>query len=372
MTKVVITGAGGFLGLHLRAAAQELGIDTVGIAVGQAFDPDQAAQAVNGADKLIHLAGVNRGTDEEVADSNLLFADQLAATLSMVDQPPSTIVYANSIQANNATVYGTAKHRAAATLAAAAQSVGSTLQDMKLPNLFGEYGRPFYNSVVATFCHLIATGQEPQVHQDRQLQLLHAQNAADILLGSTGHDELAELSHWETVWGLKHLLEEFHTVYSAGEFPDLSTEFRRDVFNTYRAYTFPDHTPIDITRHADYRGSFSEIVRSHGGTGQTSFSTTAPGVTRGDHYHRRKVERFTVLSGQAEINLRRLFDDEVYTYIISGDEPQSVDMPTLYAHSIRNIGTEPLFTAFWTNDIFDPDNPDTIAEMVTCQKSLRL
>ena len=372
MTTVAITGAGGFLGLHLRAAAHELGIEAVGITVGQAFDPDHAAQVLDGADKLIHLAGVNRGTDAEVAECNVLFAEQLATTLKRVEQPPSTIVYANSIQANGDSVYGIAKRRAAATLAATAQSIGSTLQDIKLPNLFGEYGRPFYNSVVATFCHLIATGQQPQVHQDRQLQLLHAQNAADILLGSIGSDKLAEVSHWETVWGLKHLLKEFHTVYSAGEFPDLSTDFRRDLFNTYRAYMFPDHTPIDITRHADHRGAFSEIVRSHGGTGQTSFSTTAPGVTRGDHYHRRKVERFTVLSGHAEICLRRLFDDEVYTYTISGDEPQSVDMPTLYAHSIRNIGAEPLFTAFWTNDIFDADNPDTITEMVTCQKTLRL
>lgn len=235
---------------------------------------------------------------------------------------------------------------------------------MKLPNLFGEYGRPFYNSVTATFCHILATGYEPEVHEDRELQLLHAQNAADVLLGNASEKQLASLSHWETVCGLKSTLEEFHATYSAGEIPDISTNFRRDLFNTYRSYTFPDHTPIDITRHADERGSFSEIIRSHGGTGQTSFSTTAPGVIRGDHYHRRKVERFTVLSGEAEICLRRLFDDKVFTYTISGDEPKSVDMPTLYAHSIRNIGTEPLFTAFWTNDHFNPAQPDTIAEIV--------
>lgn len=364
MTTIALTGAGGFLGLHLRAAAQEYGIDIIGVPLGDDFDPAQAQNAFNAADRVIHLAGVNRGTDYEVTDGNALFAQQINTTLYRVEQPPSGLTYASSIQAGNNTVYGDAKQRAAESLDKTTRELGLDFADVRLPNLFGEYGRPFYNSVVATFSHLIATGEEPEVHQDRELQLLHAQNAADFLLGTAETECLEGLSHCETVTGIKRLLEEFHAIYTAGEIPDLSTAFRRDLFNTYRAYTFPDNAPLDITRHADYRGAFFEIIRSHGGTGQTAFSTTAPGITRGDHYHRRKVERFTVLAGEAEIRLRRLFDDRVFTYRISGDEPRSVDMPTLYAHNIQNVGTETLYTAFWTNDIFDPDNPDTIAETV--------
>lgn len=364
MTRIAITGAGGFLGLHLRAAAQELGMCPLGIPVGERFDLDQALEAISGADSVIHLAGVNRGTDAEVAEGNALFAEQLTTALEQAEQPPATVVYANSIQADQDNVYGNAKRAAAQTLATTAQRIGRTFKDVKLPNLFGEYGRPFYNAVTATFSHLIATGQQPEIHEDKPLQLLHAQNAADILLGSAPATDLATLADWETVCGLKQLLEEFHITYARGEFPDLSTAFRRDLFNTYRAYTFPAQTPVNITRHSDDRGSFQEIIRSHGGTGQTSFSTTVPGVTRGDHYHRRKVERFTVLSGDAEICLRRFDSSEVFTYVISGEDPKSVDMPTFYAHSIRNIGTEPLFTAFWTNDHFDHENPDTIAEKV--------
>lgn len=364
MTKIAITGAGGFLGLHLRAAAMESGIETVSIPLGERFDVAQAQAAISGADKLIHLAGVNRGTDEEVADGNTLFASQLATVLEGIQQAPAKVIYANSIQAGNGSVYGSAKQQAAATLGTAAERSGSTFKNIMLPNLFGEYGRPFYNSVVATFSHLIANGEHPEVHQEKELQLLHAQNAADVLLGFVRSEQMVELAHWETVKGVKEQLEEFATYYSAGEFPDLSTAFRRDLFNTYRSYTFPADAPIDITRHADQRGSFFEIVRSRGGTGQTSFSTTAPGITRGDHYHRRKVERFTVLAGEAEIKLRRLFDDKVFTYKISGEQPKSVDMPTLYSHNISNVGTGTLYTAFWTNDIFDPNNPDTIAETV--------
>lgn len=364
MTKVAITGAGGFLGLHLRAAAKEHGIEAIPVPLGERFDEAQAHAAISGADKLIHLAGVNRGTDDEVADGNIVFASQLATVLESIEQVPTEIIYANSIQAGNGSVYGTAKQHAGETLGAAAEQSGSAFKNIMLPNLFGEYGRPFYNSVVATFSHLIATGERPEIHQDKELELLHAQNAADVLLGFVEADQMGELAHRGTVQDVKEQLEEFARFYSVGEFPDLSTSFRRDLFNTYRSYTFPGDAPIDIISHADERGSFFEIVRSRGGTGQTSFSTTAPGITRGDHYHRRKVERFTVLAGEAEIKLRRLFDDKVFTYMITGDEPKSVDMPTLYSHSIRNVGVETLYTAFWTNDIFNPNNPDTIAEIV--------
>src|SRR5699024_6523199 len=166
MTKIAITGAGGFLGLHLRAAAMESGIETVSIPLGERFDVAQAQAAISGADKLIHLAGVNRGTDEEVANGNTLFASQLATVLEGIQQAPAKVIYANSIQAGNGSVYGSAKQQAAATLGTAAERSGSTFKNIMLPNLFGEYGRPFYNSVVATFSHLIANGEHPEVHQE--------------------------------------------------------------------------------------------------------------------------------------------------------------------------------------------------------------
>lgn len=364
MTTIAVTGARGFLGQHLRAAALEYGTEVVGIPVGDEFDLSQASRAVSGASRVIHLAGVNRGTDDEVMDGNALFAAQVASAVESAAEPPSSVVYANSIQAGNGSVYGIAKQAAAGTLGSAAQETGATFEDVLLPNLFGEYGRPFYNSVVATFSHLLARSERPEVHQDKELTLLHAQNAADVLLGTVPLTAMDTLCQQVTVRGLKTLLEEVAADYSVGEFPDLSTSFRRDLFNTYRAATFPDSAPTTITRHADQRGSFFEIVRSRGGTGQTSFSTTAPGITRGDHFHRRKVERFTVLAGEAEINLRHIFAGTVHSFRITGDEPSSVDMPTLYAHNIRNVGSSTLYTAFWTNDIFDPSNPDTISETV--------
>ena len=335
------------------------------IRVGTAFDLAHATNAIDGSSRAIHLAGVNRASDVEVSAGNIEFAEQLASALRTAATPPPVVVYANSTQSTNGSVYGEAKARAAEILARAASDVGADFVDVHLPNLFGEHGRPFYNAVTATFSHLIATGaQSPTVENDKALTLLHAQNAVDLLTGITSVDVIPNLVHDETVSGILRRLSGYAELYNGGEIPNIEDDFDRDLFNTYRSYTFPAQSPVKLTRHADDRGSFFEIVRSHGGSGQSSFSTTHPGITRGDHYHRRKIERFTVLQGRARISLRKLFTDEVISFEMTGEEPGAIDMPTMWAHNITNIGDESLYTSFWTNDIFNPKDPDTIAEAV--------
>lgn len=361
---VAMTGARGFLGWHTRAALREMDVAAHAIPVGEKFDSAVAGETLNGSSRLIHLAGVNRAPENEVVDGNILFAAQIADALRHAEEPPSRLVYANSIQAGNGTVYGDSKARAGDILAQAACDVGIDFVDLKLPNLFGEHGRPFYNAVTATFCHILSEGGEPVVEQDKELTLLHAQNAADLLTGAASTGMQPELEVRESVSGLLQRLSAYATTYRHGEIPDIASPFERDLFNTYRSYAFDAQTPLSLTRHADDRGSFFEVIRSHGGPGQSSFSTTVPGVTRGDHFHRRKVERFTVLAGQATIALRRLFTDEVHEFRVSGDEPRAVDMPTMWSHNITNTGSDDLYTLFWSNDLFNPLNPDTIAEVV--------
>ncbi|MCV9996511.1 NAD-dependent epimerase/dehydratase family protein [Paeniglutamicibacter sp. ZC-3] len=364
MSRFATTGTRGFLGWHLRAGLQDSGTTVDAIPVGEAFDLEQATGAIDGSSRAIHIAGVNRASDEAVTEGNIGFAKQFATALRSADNPPPVVVYANSTQSTNGSVYGEAKARAGDIVAAAAAHVGAEFVDLRLPNLFGEHGRPFYNSVTATFSHLIAKGESPTVEKDKLLTLLHAQNAVDLLVGAVQIDSLSALEQNETVSGLLGRMQGYAELYRYGEIPDVADEFDRDLFNTYRSFTFPSQSPIQLTRHADPRGSFFEIIRSHGGPGQSSFSTTVPGVTRGDHFHRRKIERFTVLHGRARISLRRLFTDEVISFEVSGDFPIAVDMPTMWAHNITNIGDDLLYTSFWTNEIFNPENPDTIAEVV--------
>lgn len=363
-SRTVLTGANGFLGWHTRAALQEKAEDVSAIPVGERFDLSQARHAVNGADRAIHIAGVNRASSNEIGDGNLLFAQQLAETLITADRPPSIVVFANSTQAGNGSVYGESKIRAAEILAKAAQQIGAEFRDIRLPNLFGEHGRPFYNAVTSTFCQILVDGGEPTVDNDKELTLLHAQDAADLLIGNVAPDEQMNLEQQETVSGLLSRLKVMNEVYAAGEIADISTKFQRDLFNTYRSYKIDARPSLELVKHADPRGSFTEIIRTHGGTGQSSFSTTVPGVLRGGHYHRRKVERFLVLAGEARISMRKLFTNKTIHFDVNGNEPIAIDMPTMWTHSIENTGSELLVTHFWTDDHFNPTNPDTIMEDV--------
>jgi len=364
MTRTVLTGAGGFLGWHTRAALRERGDEVLTVPLGSAFDLARATAAVDGADLLIHLAGVNRGTDADVAEGNALLAAQVASAVAAAARPPRRIVYAGSTQSDTGGLYGDAKAHAGDALAAAASRSGSAYEEVRLPNLFGEHGRPFYNAVTATFCHLLAAGEEPQIAVDRELTLLHAQDAADLLIGAVPAAHLGRLSHRETVSGLLGRLRSIARAYGDGDIPDVADPFSLQLFNTYRSYLVEQRPAIALTRRADARGSFFEIVRVHGGAGQSSFSTTVPGITRGDHFHRRKIERFIVISGTGVIELRRLFSDHVIQIPVDAMEPVAVDMPTMWSHRITNTGAEALYTCFWTNDIFDPTRPDTIPEIV--------
>jgi UDP-2-acetamido-2,6-beta-L-arabino-hexul-4-ose reductase len=361
---IALTGSNGFLGWHIRVLAHSLGEKTEAIGVGEGFDAEAATIAIESAPTLVHVAGVNRGDDETVKRGNVHFAEQLAGALENAATKPSTVVYANSIQAGNDTPYGMGKQQAGKILEEAAKKAGARFVNVKLPNLFGEHGQPFYNSVVATFCHLAANGKPLQVQDDKELLLLHAQTAAEVLLGLHEPADALGLATTKFVSEVAALIQETADHYLAGTIPDISGGFERDVFNTYRSFLKGDLLPIALDRKEDARGSFFEVVRSHGGQGQSSFSTTVPGVTRGQHYHRRKIERFAVLSGTAEISMRKLFTDEIATYRVDGQNPVAIDMPTMWSHKITNIGTDKLYTMFWINEIFDPASPDTFPEEV--------
>lgn len=364
MTRVAVTGAGGFLGWHLRVLAAARGdIDVVPISRAAMENPESLATLIDGCDRVVHLAGVNRGSDEQVREGNAHIAEVLAAAVARCERPPD-VAYANSTQCENGSVYGSAKAAASATLRSAAEDAGSGLADVQLPNLFGEHGRPFYNSVVATFSHQLASGVAPRVENDRELDLLHARTAASALLDSAPGNTTTLTGASVTVRGLFDSLSGFAATYRRAEIPPLIDGLAIDLFNTYRSFCSPLAPAPRLPRHVDDRGALVEAVKVHGGSGQCFFSTSRPGVTRGQHYHLRKVERFVVLKGEALISLRKKFDGEVVQHRVTGEDAIAVDMPTMWVHNITNTGNGPLLTLFWTNDLFDPSAPDTYAETV--------
>jgi UDP-2-acetamido-2,6-beta-L-arabino-hexul-4-ose reductase len=361
MSVVALSGAHGFLGWHTRVALHSMSSTTKLIAVGDEFDLRAATEILDASETVIHMAGINRATDDLVASGNVQFATQMASALERAEHPPARVVFANSVQAGNGTPYGYAKARASEILADACSRASVDFVDIALPNVFGEHGKPYYNSVVATFCHELSRGRQPVIANDSLLSLMHAQDAADLLIGVADAGKTNEA----TVSELAARLQEIASCYADGQIPDLSDPFTVDLFNTYRSFSFAVRPTFPLHRNTDNRGSFFETTRSHGGPAQSSFSTTTPDVVRGDHYHRRKVERFVVLAGAGTISLRRMFSNTTLELPVTGDNPVAVDMPTMWAHRIVNsAATGELFTAFWSNELFDPERPDTYPEEV--------
>lgn len=360
--KVLLTGATGFLGWHTRARLRALTEHEV-VAVGRRNWNDLASHA-KGAGAIIHVAGVNRGRDDDVERQNIELATAVAYAARTSGAAPR-IVFANSIQSGNGSPYGGGKAAASDLLAATAASLGSAYVDVRLPNLFGEHGRPHHNSFVASFVHAVVNGETPQI-ADRLVDLLHAQRAAQTLLDglTTTEARLDPRGTSSTVRGVFDTLRMFDKLYADGDVPPLESAMDLDLFNTLRSARFPERSPIPLSPRTDNRGSLVEVVRAHGGQGQTFVSTTRPAVTRGRHFHLRKVERFVVLRGQARISLRRLFADQVVHFDVSGEIPVAVDMPTMWVHEITNTGIGELTTLFWTNELFDPAAPDTFPEQV--------
>lgn len=359
--RVAITGSRGFLGWHLQCALLAGGRhEAVPLGRDQMADAAALAAALEGCDALVHLAGMNRGPEEELAHVNTTLARTVAKALE--GSSVRTVLHGNSIHAGTPSAFGRSKAAAADELARGAARAGAAFTDVLLPNVFGEGGRPHYNSVVATFCAELVAGRRPQVIEDREVPLLHAQDAVDVLVGAldgNGGPTLRPAGHRMAVSELLDHLEGMTGYARSGDFPDLSTPFRVALFTTFQSFCFPGSFPLPRTVHSDDRGTLFEAARA-GATDTLSFvSTTVPGAVRGEHFHRRKIERFLVVDGEAEIRLRRLVTGEEVTFRVDGRRPQAVDMPTLWAHSLKNVGSGSLTTVFWTNRLLDAADPDT-------------
>ena len=378
--RYAVTGARGFLGTHLR---YRLALDPHAHVTCLGHEDSDAAwrDGLAGADVVLHCAGVNRAEDDALVAANVGVAQRLSTTLDTLGARP-TIVYAGSTYADeghpgSGGAYAQGKRRAGEHLRALGTDTGARVVELRLPGLFGEHGRPDYNSFVATFADRIARGQPPTVSNDRELPLLYVQDAVTQMLraadpgyawppGASSAAGSAEVS--DLVWpqapsyaisDVARRLGAFYDVYATGEIPDLPTRFDVRLFNTLRAAMWPGGYPFRPTRHTDPRGSLVETVRVHGGGGQTFVSLTNPGFVRGNHVHFEKIERFHVISGRAVIRLRQMLTDKVLEFVVDGESPQVLDMPTFWSHSIENIGTGPLVTAFWSDALLDEANPDT-------------
>ncbi|QCW98805.1 SDR family oxidoreductase [Aggregatimonas sangjinii] len=370
--KIGITGQEGFLGRHLY---NTLGLHTAWeiVPFKRSFfkDPKKLGDFVSQCDIIVHLAAMNRHEDPEVIyNTNVELVEVLIAACVHTGSKPH-ILFSSSTQEESNSRYGKSKKEGKELFINWAKHRNGKFTSLRIPNVFGPFGKPNYNSVVATFCHKIVRNEIPTVIQDNEVGLIYvndliqhfvntiSETSASEKIGSNSFELTIAPDYHIKVSKLLSLLNTFKKDYmEKGIFPNLANSFEKALFNTFRCYIPQNHYPVKYTQHTDPRGSFVEIARTQT-SGQFSFSTTVPGITRGNHFHTRKAERFAVIKGKALIQLRKVDSEEIIDYYLDGEEPAYVDMPIWYTHNIKNIGDDELLTLFWINEPYNPDDADT-------------
>lgn len=371
--KIAITGTNGLLGrhaaIHLYAqncAANFAGnlepFDLVLLDRDTFNDNDLLISKLNKVNAVLHFAGVNRADESILEMANVNIAKRLVWGCKRAQIEPH-IIYANSIHASSDSLYGNSKRLAHEFF----ENSGLKYTNLILPHIFGEGAKPDYNNVTATLINNLLNDKPSEINPDGMVSLLHAGDAVKAAIKSAQNgitDNIAPDGKPLKIQELYQRLLGFHNLYNENIFPNLNEKFDIALFNTYRSVTYPSGWPRSLHLHSDQRGTLFEAVKVVGGSGQTFASTTQPGVTRGDHFHINKVERFLVLQGKASIKIRPVLGKKISEFNVSGDLPSLVDIPTLHSHTIKNTGNCPLITLFWTNELFDPQLPDTYADKV--------
>jgi UDP-2-acetamido-2,6-beta-L-arabino-hexul-4-ose reductase len=371
MIKVGITGSNGFIGWHLCRTLQ---LDTDKFELIE-FKRDWFNKNVNldsfvsKCDIIVHLAGLNRHIEEcAIYDTNVDLAVKLVESFKRIGFK-GQVIFSSSIQEERNNTFGNSKKAARELFSNWANQYGTTFHGVKIPNVFGAFGVPFYNSVVSTFCHQLVNNDFPKIETDATLNLIYINDLIKkiISLFNTETNDNITIGYTDTykVSEILKLLIMFKNKYfENGQIPNFNNVFEINLFNTFRSYfNLNNHFPIKYKNNIDERGNFVEIIRLGTG-GQVSFSTTKKEITRGNHFHTRKIERFSVIKGRALIQLRKIGTKEVFDYYLSGEEPAYVDMPIWYTHNIKNIGEGELYTMFWINEFYDANDPDTYFEKV--------
>jgi UDP-2-acetamido-2,6-beta-L-arabino-hexul-4-ose reductase len=377
MIKVGITGQQGFVGTHLYNELGLLGDKVVRVPFEDSYfaNDSQLRDFVKQCDVIVHLAAMNRHPDMQVLyDTNIRLVKQLISAMETELATPY-LLFSSSTQEEYDNVYGRSKREGRELFEQWAKNNHASFTGMIVPNVYGPFGQPNYNSFIATFCYKLTHGEQPEVLQDSHVKLIYIGSLCRYIIDKIRSEydikgtkvERVEVPYdfEKRVTGILDVLNRYKAFYfDQGFIPSLKDRNEVNLFNTFRCYI--DHAsyfPVCLTQHADPRGVFVETIKLGIG-GQVSFSTTVPGITRGNHYHSRKIERFTVIKGKARIQLRKIGTKEVLNFYLDGEMPSYVDMPVWYTHNITNMGDEDLYTQFWINEWYDPNDGDTYYEEV--------
>jgi UDP-2-acetamido-2,6-beta-L-arabino-hexul-4-ose reductase len=366
--KVLVTGSNGFIGKNLIVRLNELNIQVA------AYTRENSTQDLEGlikvADCIVHLAGENRPKDEkdfDVVNAGLTMSI-CDALRSLGENTP--IILASSTQAELDNAYGKSKLDAEASVKMLEADTGSPVYVYRLPGVFGKWCKPNYNSVVATFCHNISHNLPIQVNNpDFELSLVYIDDVVEefvnIIQGAkVDKKKLSVQPEYKINLGdLANQIKTFRESRNSLITEEVGSGFVRKLYSAYLSYLSPEQFSYSIPLYGDERGMFAEMLKTKD-SGQFSFFTAGPGVTRGGHYHHSKTEKFLVVQGEAKFGFRHVVSDETYEIVVTSNDLKIVETVPGWSHDITNIGAEEIIVMLWANEIFDPDNPDTISHKV--------
>ncbi|QBO57201.1 polysaccharide biosynthesis C-terminal domain-containing protein [Chryseobacterium salivictor] len=367
MIKIGITGQKGFVGSHLY---NTLGLnpeefERIDFHKEYFDNAETLDHFVQQCDVIVHLAAMNRNPDPElIYHNNVDLVKKLVNSLERTGSK-AHLIFSSSSQEERDNRYGASKKEGRRLLAEWANKNDGVFSGLIIPNVFGPFGLANYNSFIATFCHQLTHGESPVIDVDGEVKLIYVGELVQEIInqiksGKTAEEYIVPFTTYIKVSEVLAKLVHYKELYfEGGEIPVLTTQFDYQLFNTFRSYfDIAAHYPVKFKQNIDPRGAFVEIIRLGIG-GQCSYSTTVPGITRGNHFHTRKIERFAVIKGKALIQLRKIDSDKILNFYLDGNEPAYVDMPVWYTHNIKNIGDEELLTVFWINEPFNADDADT-------------
>ena len=371
--KVLITGANGFIGRNLQMhLSHRQDVDVV--CFTSKDDASQLSFYLEDVDFVFHLAGVNRPIDEhEFNTGNLEFTKVLSSALAaMVDKTGKKLplIYTSSMQAEGSSLYGKSKREAEQELFLLARNHQVPVHIFRLPNVFGKWSRPDYNSVVATFCHNVARGHSIQIKDpsaiirlvyvdDLIARFLQLMDNAQSAVCTDGFESI-DPQYTSTVGALASQIQSFKDGRLTQTTDRVGAGLVRALYATYVSFLPVESFAYKVPLHVDARGVFVEMLKTSD-SGQFSFFTAYPGVTRGGHYHHSKVEKFLVIKGQAHFKFRHMLNGQLHDIHTRGDNPEVVETVPGWTHDITNTGREEMIVMLWANEIFDPSKPDTFS-----------
>jgi UDP-2-acetamido-2,6-beta-L-arabino-hexul-4-ose reductase len=368
---VLITGSDGFVGKNLVVHLRQRG-ELKLICIEKSNSDGELADAIAQAEFIFHLAGVNRPTDPaEFTVGNRDLTTKLAQLVSATGRK-IPIVVSSSIQAERDNPYGQSKFGAEEALLSRTASLPGGVHIFRLQNIFGKWCRPNYNSAVATFCYNISHDLPICIHDPASpISLVYIDDVVDAFIkildahleGVTpagGPYRIVEPVYQSTVGQIANVIQGFHDTRKKCEITKVGTGLTRALYATYLSYLEPAEFAYRITKHEDPRGEFAEVLKTTD-SGQFSYFTAHPGITRGGHYHHSKNEKFLVVRGRARFGFRQVLTGETFRLETSGEHPQVVDTVPGWSHDITNIGNDELIVMLWANEVFDRQKPDTIS-----------